>query len=475
VLVPAGQEERIEIKVKAAQRHLTGRVKQSPYEFQLEPDKGDTRFVKGELEVFPRIPQRVFLFLVVLLGLPTVIGVSFLRQGISVAKGLAADATAEQIAAITATATADVAITEAIALSASEATATADFRATGAWLTLDTDQDGLTNGEEIEVGTDHTDHDMDNDGLLDGEEIRPNGVAPYQTNVNLFDTDSDGLSDWEEVNGNPNAIGEAQDQFTLPYTSDTDNDGIPDNLDADSEAPPTPTPIPEMNLLENPSFESFFEPFREQSGAFTKQELMVPDSWFLMVDDNVPNIIDGDNFVFPEMGLVTMDQLSECVGGRMETICEIFSGEQALKVFKDGLPIRFALFTDISLAPGEYRFRIHFFADAVAAEIGNQKQFAGPESAQIQLCVVGGEYPHLDWEPVEVGIVSSREVTFFVPEQRRVLIYVKFQNIHTISNNGWFLDDWNLQQTGVFQEERVGEYSDDHGCTADLTRAYSNR
>jgi hypothetical protein len=146
-----------------------------------------------------------------------------------------------------------------------------------------------------------------------------------------------------------------------------------------------------------------------------------------------------------------------------------------LKVFKDGLPIRFALFTDISLAPGEYRFRIHFFADAVAAEIGNQKQFAGPESAQIQLCVVGGEYPHLDWEPVEVGIVSSREVTFFVPEQRRVLIYVKFQNIHTISNNGWFLDDWNLQQTGVFQEERVGEYSDDHGCTADLTRAYSNR
>ncbi len=62
-------------------------------------------------------------------------------------------------------------------------------------LNRDTDGDGLTDGDEInEYGSNPANEDSDGDGLKDGQEVNQ-----YQTNPNVFDTDRDGYSDGQEV------------------------------------------------------------------------------------------------------------------------------------------------------------------------------------------------------------------------------------------------------------------------------------
>lgn len=59
---------------------------------------------------------------------------------------------------------------------------------------IDSDGEGLTNVEEIGLGTDALDSDSDDDGLTDFEEYRT-----YDTNPLAADSDGDGLSDYEEI------------------------------------------------------------------------------------------------------------------------------------------------------------------------------------------------------------------------------------------------------------------------------------
>ena len=58
----------------------------------------------------------------------------------------------------------------------------------------DYDGDGLTNARESEIGTNPTIHDTDLDGFSDGEEINY-----YGTNPKKYDTDDDGMSDYGEI------------------------------------------------------------------------------------------------------------------------------------------------------------------------------------------------------------------------------------------------------------------------------------
>jgi len=81
---------------------------------------------------------------------------------------------------------------------------------------LDSDGDGLTDEQELALGTDPFDMDTDGDGVFDGEE-----VLLYGTNPLLWDTDGDGLSDGQEVSG-------TLPVFTSPLLADTDGDGIND-------------------------------------------------------------------------------------------------------------------------------------------------------------------------------------------------------------------------------------------------------
>jgi len=70
--------------------------------------------------------------------------------------------------------------------------------------TIDSDNDGLSDGEENQLGTNSNLIDSDNDGLSDGEEVKT-----YQTNPLLADSDNDGFTDSVELRGgyNPNGPG----------------------------------------------------------------------------------------------------------------------------------------------------------------------------------------------------------------------------------------------------------------------------
>jgi len=81
---------------------------------------------------------------------------------------------------------------------------------------LDSDNDGLTNPEELALGTDPYDADSDDDGLYDGTEVNDTGTDPLDA-----DSDDDGLLDGWEI-----------DQTgTDPLNPDTDGDGVGDATD----------------------------------------------------------------------------------------------------------------------------------------------------------------------------------------------------------------------------------------------------
>jgi hypothetical protein len=78
----------------------------------------------------------------------------------------------------------------------------------------DTDNDGLTNLQEYQLGTDPRNPDTDGDGVPDGLEVKL-GTNPLNP-----DTDGDGLTDGQELQ-----LG------TNPLNRDTDGDGIPDGIE----------------------------------------------------------------------------------------------------------------------------------------------------------------------------------------------------------------------------------------------------
>ncbi|MDO6617636.1 hypothetical protein [Shewanella sp. 6_MG-2023] len=83
----------------------------------------------------------------------------------------------------------------------------------------DLDNDGLTNEEEIALGTDPTDSDSDGDGVSDFIEVA-NEMDPLDDQDIYLDADNDGLTNEEELA-----------QGTGVNNSDSDDDGINDGLE----------------------------------------------------------------------------------------------------------------------------------------------------------------------------------------------------------------------------------------------------
>jgi hypothetical protein len=83
---------------------------------------------------------------------------------------------------------------------------------------LDDDNDGLTNNEEVALGTNPSDADSDGDGVIDGDEVHLYGSDPLN-----IDTDSDGLPDGYEV-------AQGYDPTVIDSAMDSDGDGV-SNLD----------------------------------------------------------------------------------------------------------------------------------------------------------------------------------------------------------------------------------------------------
>jgi len=108
---------------------------------------------------------------------------------------------------------------------------------------LDSDEDGLNNDYEIEIGTDPYNPDTDGDGLTDYEEDLI-GTDPLNP-----DTDEDGLTDWEE---------EVID--TDPLDPDTDDDGVDDAEEYEHDTDPLdPTDWPDYDEDNEPDDENQLE------------------------------------------------------------------------------------------------------------------------------------------------------------------------------------------------------------------------
>ncbi|HEX2551764.1 MAG TPA: hypothetical protein VHK64_09245, partial [Nocardioidaceae bacterium] len=84
---------------------------------------------------------------------------------------------------------------------------------------VDTDGDGLKDGEEFLLGTDPTKADTDGDGYPDGFEMGA-GLNPLDPTDGLSDADGDGLSDGQE-----------QVLGTNAHDADTDDDRLPDGYE----------------------------------------------------------------------------------------------------------------------------------------------------------------------------------------------------------------------------------------------------
>ncbi|WP_289062359.1 gliding motility-associated C-terminal domain-containing protein [uncultured Zobellia sp.] len=110
------------------------------------------------------------------------------------------------------------------------------------WATADCDGDGVTNGTEATNGTDPYNADTDGDGVPDNTDVNafdpcdPSQTPGYtgydatNTTWQAADCDGDGID-----NGTENTNG------TDPYDTDTDGDGVPDNVDTDPLDPCDPS------------------------------------------------------------------------------------------------------------------------------------------------------------------------------------------------------------------------------------------
>jgi uncharacterized protein (TIGR02145 family) len=105
----------------------------------------------------------------------------------------------------------------------------------------DADGDGLTNGDEKDLGTDGSSPDTDGDGINDGDEVK-NGTDPLDPcdpnkDADTCDQDNDGLTNGDEKN-NTN---------TDPENPDTDDDGINDGDEVKNGSDPLDPCDPDVN------------------------------------------------------------------------------------------------------------------------------------------------------------------------------------------------------------------------------------
>jgi len=133
----------------------------------------------------------------------------------------------------------------------------------------DTDNDGATDREEVDAGSDPTLSDTDGDSLMDGDELNTYNTSPvlvdtdddrlqdddevlvWMSDPRVPDTDDDGLGDADEVARGTSPVNADTDSDTLrdgaevmagtdPLKADTDDDGTDDGNDVEPLNPAVP-------------------------------------------------------------------------------------------------------------------------------------------------------------------------------------------------------------------------------------------
>lgn len=126
---------------------------------------------------------------------------------------------------------------------------------------LDSDDDGLTDEEELLYNTNPFFNDTDGDRLLDGEEVHSFGTNPI-----LFDTDSDFLCDYDEL----------FEYKTSPTNSDCDYDGLLDGYEI-------------ITFKSNP-----FDPDTDKDYLLDFDEAKVYNTYINVADTDQDGLLDGE-------------------------------------------------------------------------------------------------------------------------------------------------------------------------------------
>jgi len=109
------------------------------------------------------------------------------------------------------------------------------------WLEGDCDGDGLTNGEELELGTDPRNADSDGDGVDDKQEVEDETDPTDGCSYDLESQDLESVSEgWlgEDCDNDGLTNGEELDLGTDPRNADSDGDGVNDGQEVDDETDP---------------------------------------------------------------------------------------------------------------------------------------------------------------------------------------------------------------------------------------------
>ncbi len=97
---------------------------------------------------------------------------------------------------------------------------------------LDDDNDGLTDEEELEIGTNPKEPDTDNDQVKDSVDVFPKDKTEWQ------DTDQDDLGDNKDLDDDNDGIFDFEEIYELgtnPLNQDTDQDGLNDKQEIEQK------------------------------------------------------------------------------------------------------------------------------------------------------------------------------------------------------------------------------------------------
>jgi hypothetical protein len=226
----------------------------------------------------------------------------------------------------------------------------------------------------------------------------------------------------------------------IPSTSPTATSTNTPSPTATNTLTPTSTSPPPIidtsNWLPNPSFE---EGWYHYNGI---PELQVANQWRLEWDEG-ENPLDSaswNRFVRPESRLLSRDFLPS---GEHNTF--IWDGDWTVKVFKREGALSFRLVTNVYLLPGSYLFEINAYPDMVTEYRANGRKVwaSDPLAGELQFIV---DVPASQWYLPTFGTKNTLTHAFEVTEARTYRIGVAFRGRWAILNNGWFMDDWSIQQ-----------------------------
>lgn len=222
-----GQLARVELEISARTQRLFSGGELYPFDIVVRSTTGSEQRLNGEAQSGSLIPAGVVYALVFLLTLSCVIAGIALVTNQDRFFGRQPQATSTVPVGVPPEST----LTPEFSLTPTE-TATA--------VSNDRDEDGLSDAQELIIGTDPQNPDTDGDGLTDGDEMLVYGTDPLKR-----DTDGDFLSDWDEV----------MVYGTDPNKPDTDGDGWNDGLEILQGSDPLVPDNPEtMPATATPSF-----------------------------------------------------------------------------------------------------------------------------------------------------------------------------------------------------------------------------